>query len=123
MRIHLGTRILATNTVNLVVAGAFTVMGGFVMYPGRQRTDDLRAGVPGGLRQTPGLEPAGWRRPLPIPEFFLGLVVLARPAYTSHATLRDRKRGAPPPSDGDDDLEPGTAHPDDDTADVASTYK
>ena len=32
VRIHLGSHILATNTVNLVVAAAFTVMGIFVMY-------------------------------------------------------------------------------------------
>ena len=32
VRLHLGSHILATNTVNLVVAAAFTVMGIFVMY-------------------------------------------------------------------------------------------
>ena len=124
VRLHLGTHILATNTVNLVVAGAFTVMGLFVMY---------LAGS-GKMTSGPGFQVAfgkrlasvfGWveKATAGVPEVFLGLVVLALAAVFVYATLRDHRRGGPPPS-GDDDLESG-AQPSrqQDTADVASTHK
>jgi len=124
VRIHLGTHILATNTVNLVVAGAFTVMGGFVMY---------LAGS-GKMTSGPGFQVAFGKRlastfswvekaTAGVPEVLLGLVVLALAAVFVYATLRDRKRGGPPPS-ADDDLEPGDRpFHDEDSADVASTHK
>ena len=124
VRIHLGAHILATNTVNLVVAAAFTVMGLFVMY---------LAGS-GQMTSGPGFQVAFGKRLAStfswvekatsgVPEFFLGLVVLGLAAVFVYATLRDRKRGGPPPSD-DDDLEPGDPpFHDEDSADVASTHK
>ena len=123
VRLHLGTHILATNTVNLVVAGAFTVMGGFVMF---------LAGS-GQMTSGPGFQVAfgkhlastfGWveKATAGVPEVLLGLVVLALAAVFIYATLRDRRRGGPPPGP-DDDLQSGARPcPQPDTADVSSTH-
>ena len=103
VRLHLGTRILATNTVNLVVAAGFTIMGIFVMY---------LAGS-GKMTSGPGFQVAfgrrltsvfGWVEKVtaPIPEVVLGLFVLALAAVFVYATLRDRTRQGQPPSSGDD---------------------
>jgi cytochrome c-type biogenesis protein len=105
VRLHLGTHILATNTVNLVVAAGFALMGLFVMY---------LAGS-GKMTSGPGFQVAFGRRlaslfawvekvTAPIPEVFLGLVVLALAAVFVYATLRDSRRGGPPPA-ADEDLE------------------
>jgi len=93
VRLHLGARILATNTVNLVVAAGFTVMGLFVMY---------LAGS-GQMTSGPGFQVAFGQRlasvfawvetvTAPVPEAVLGLVVLAMAGVFVHATLRDRPR-------------------------------
>ena len=123
VRLHLGTHILATNTVNLVVAGAFTVMGGFVMY---------LAGS-GQMTSGPGFQVAfgkhlastfGWveKATAGVPEVLLGLLVLALAAVFIYATLRDRRRGGPPPP-ADDGLQSGAQPgPQPDTADVSSTH-
>ncbi|MHB8187846.1 MAG: cytochrome c biogenesis CcdA family protein [Dermatophilaceae bacterium] len=93
VRLHLGSHILATNTVNLVVAAGFTFMGIFVMY---------LAGS-GKMTSGPGFQIAfgkrlasvfGWVEKItaPIPEAALGLVVLALAGVFVYATLRDRPR-------------------------------
>src|SRR5665647_2554553 len=89
VRIHLGGHILATNTVNLVVAAAFTVMGIFVMYlaGSGKMTSDPGFQVAFGKRLASTF---GWVEKItaPIPEAFLGLVVLALAAVFVYATLR-----------------------------------
>ncbi|SKF62493.1 Uncharacterised protein [Mycobacteroides abscessus subsp. abscessus] len=82
LRFRLGTRILATNTVNLAVAiaysGEMTSGPAFQVEMGR------------GLQQVFG---AIERWTDPVPEFVLGLTVLALAAVFVIATLRDPRRG------------------------------
>ena len=98
VRLRLGARVLATNTVNLVVALGFAVMGGFVIY--LANTGQMTSG--------PGFQVAvgrwlsrGFRRieswADPIPEPVLGLAVLALAGVFVYATLRDRSRHSPAP--------------------------
>jgi cytochrome c-type biogenesis protein len=124
VRLHLGNHILATNTVNLVVAAGFTFMGLFVTY---------LAGS-GKMTSGPGFQVAFGRRlaslfawvekvTAPIPEVFLGLVVLALAGVFVYATLRDHRRGGPPPS-SDEYLESGDASPGlEDITQAPSTHK
>lgn len=98
---------LATNTVNLVVAAGFVVMGGWVIY---------LAGA-GRMTRGPGFQVAAgnvlarifnrievWTRPVPDPA--LGLVVLAIAAVFVYFTLRDRRRDRPTDPRGDGHAEP-----------------
>ena len=124
VRLHLGSRILATNTVNLVVAAAFTVMGIFVMY---------LAGS-GEMTSGPGFQVAfgrrlasvfGWVEKItaPIPEAALGLVVLALAGVFVYSTLRNRPRkGQGSPLSDDPEL-PDAPACHEDATDVPSTHK
>jgi cytochrome c-type biogenesis protein len=98
VRLHFGTHILATNTVNLVVAAGFTVMGLFVMY--LAGSEQMTSG--------PGFQVAFGKRlasvfkwietvTAPVPEAILGLVVLAIAGVFVYATLRNRPRKGEPP--------------------------
>jgi cytochrome c-type biogenesis protein len=91
VRLHLGTHILATNTVNLVVAAGFTVMGLFVMHlaSSEQMTSGPGFQVAFGKRLASFF---GWVEKVtsPVPEALLGLVVLALAGVFVYATLRDR---------------------------------
>jgi cytochrome c-type biogenesis protein len=94
VRIRVAGRILATNTVNLVVAAAFAVMGIFVIY--LANTGQMTGGP--GFQVTMGksLERLFTRIEAwtdPVPEPVLGLVVLALAAVFVVATLRDRHGG------------------------------
>lgn len=94
VQLHLGGRTVRTNTVNVVVAVGFAVMGGFVVYlAGSQR-------MTGG----PGFQVAigsflarvfarveRWTSG--VPDLLLGLGVIALAAVFVVATLRDRHRG------------------------------
>lgn len=93
VRLRLGTRTLATNTVNLGVAVVFAVIGIFVIY---------LAGS-GQMTTGPGFQVAfgknlatffAWvsTATAPIPEAILGLIVLALAAVFVYATLRGRPR-------------------------------
>jgi cytochrome c biogenesis protein CcdA len=96
VRLRLAGRTLATSTVNIAVAAAFTVMGGFVIYlasagrmtsgPGFQAA--LGRGLAGVFRHV-----EAWARPVPEP--VLGLALLALAAVFIVATLRDHSRPAP----------------------------
>lgn len=91
VRIRLAGRILATNTVNVVVAAMFTVMGGFVIY--LANTGQMTAGPGVQTSFGRGLESVftrieTWTRPVPEP--VLGLAVLALAAVFVVATLRGR---------------------------------
>ena len=92
VRLRLAGRTLATNSVNLVVAVAFTVMGGFVIY--LANTGRMTGG--------PGFQVAIGRfltrvfgrietATSAVPEPVLGLVVLALAAGFVVATLRPRR--------------------------------
>jgi cytochrome c-type biogenesis protein len=96
VRLHLGGRVLATNTVNVAVAVLFAAMGSFVIY---------LAGT-GTMTGGPGFQVAigrfltrvfarieVWTAPVPEPVLGLGLLALA--AVFVIATLRDRHRPAP----------------------------
>ena len=96
VRIRVAGRLLATNTVNLLVATAFTVMGGFLVYLANS----------GQMTGGPGFQVAIgkdlsrifsrieiWTDPVPEP--VLGLVVLVLAAVFVAVTLRDRHRPAP----------------------------
>ena len=123
VRLHLGTHILATNTVNLVVAAGFTVMGVFVMF---------LAGS-GKMTSGPGFQVAlgkrvaevfGWveKATASIPEALLGLAVLALASVFVYATLRDRSRGGPSPEPEDDLDSKADSRSHADSADAPSTH-
>ena len=108
VRLHFGSRILATNTVNLVVAGAFVFMGIFVMF---------LAGS-GEMTSGPGYQVAfgkqlaksfAWIEKVtaPVPEGVLGLAVLALAGVFVYATLRNRPRRGQSTLESADDPEPG----------------
>ena len=91
VRVRVAGRVLVTNTVNVAVALAFAVMGGFVLY--LANTAQMTGG--------PGFQVAvgSWLERVftrieqwsdPVPEPVLGLVVLALAAGFVVATLRDR---------------------------------
>jgi len=124
VRLHLGSRIVATNTVNLMVAAGFTVMGLFVMY---------LAGS-GKMTSGPGFQVAfgrrlasifGWieKATAPIPEVFLGLFVLTLAAIFVYATLRSRPRQVKPSLSGDDQENEADSSCHGNATDTSSTHK
>jgi len=124
VRIHVGRHILATNTVNLVVAAAFTVMGLFVMYLAGSGT--MTSG--GGFQVAFGKRLAstfGWVEKVtaPVPEAILGLFVLALAGVFVYATLRNRPSGGQLCSSAEDpeDEDPMSSH--EDTIDATSNHK
>lgn len=93
IRLRVAGRVLLTNTINVTVAIAFSVMGGFVIY--LANTGSMTGG--------PGFQVAVGRQlsevferieewAEPVPEPLLGLGVLALAAVFVVATLRDRRR-------------------------------
>jgi hypothetical protein len=78
VRVRLGRRVLATNTVNIVVAAGFTVMGGFIIY--LANTGQMTSGPE--IQVATGRALAGWFVALedwlkPVPEPILGFGLLA----------------------------------------------
>ena len=124
VRLHLAGRTLATNTVNLVVAGAFTIMGIFVIYLAGSGTMTSGPGFQKGIaRGVAGV--FGWVEKItkPVPEAILGLVILALASVFVYATLRDRTRRGPTPF-SDDDPDSGVGPADhEDSADLPSNPK
>src|SRR5664280_962998 len=95
VRIRVAGRVLATNTINLAVAGGFTAMGGFIIH---------LAGS-GQMTGGPGFQVAigrglarlfarieDWTAPVPDPLLGAGLLALA--GVFVYATLTDRRRRA-----------------------------
>jgi cytochrome c-type biogenesis protein len=124
VHLHFGSRILATNTVNLVVAAGFTVMGLFVMYLAGSGTMTSGPGfqVAFGKRLASAF---GWVEKVtaPIPEVFLGLFVLALAAVFVYATLRNRPgRGQLPSSADDPELQDASSSRED-TIEQDSTHR
>lgn len=93
IRLRVAGRVLVTNTINVAVAIAFTVMGGFVIYLANtgSMTSGPRFQVVVGRQLSEIFERIGaWVDPVPEP--LLGLGVLALAAVFVIATLRDRRR-------------------------------
>lgn len=114
VRLRVAGRVLATNTVNLVVAAGFTVMGGFLIYlagAGRMTSGPgFQVAIGKGLSQL-FARVETWTEPIPEP--ILGLAVLTLAAVFVAATLRDRHRPVPVEQDTDAPHRHGT--PDDPT--------
>jgi cytochrome c-type biogenesis protein len=101
LRIRVAGRTLATNTVNLAVAVAFAVMGGFVIW--LAGSAQMTAGPGFQVTVGKGLERLFTRIETwvdPVPEPVLGLAVLALAAIFVFATLRDR--GSSPADEADE---------------------
>lgn len=93
VRIRLAGKVLATNTINIAVAAAFAVMGGFVIY--LANTGQMTGGPGFQVSIGQGLSKVFARIEIwtdPVPEPALGLVVLTLAAVFVVATLRDRRR-------------------------------
>jgi cytochrome c biogenesis protein CcdA len=115
VRLRLGGRVLATNTINLVVAAGFTIMGIFVIYLAGSGT--MTSGP--GFQAATGRSLAGLFERLeqwvsPVPEPLLGVGVMALAAVFVVATLRDRghpqhERGTDPTA-ADDGVPADTCH-------------
>jgi cytochrome c biogenesis protein CcdA len=92
IRLRFGTRTLRTNTVNLAVAVAFTIMGvaviGLAGSPDMTRGADAQYAAGAGLTSLAG-RVLDWLAPVPEPLLGLGLIMLAG-AFV-WATLRDRR--------------------------------
>ena len=97
IRIRLAGRVVRTNTVNLVVAIGFAVMGIAIIL--QANSTDMTGGdsplVPVGDRLTEQIKGLlAWTSPVPEP--VLGLALLGLVATFVAVTLRDRRRTAPP---------------------------
>ena len=95
IRVRVAGRVWATNSINVLVAAAFAVMGGFVIYLANTGTmtggSGFQVAIGGQLAKVfQSIE--GWARP--VPEALLGLFVLALAAVFVIATLRDRRPAA-----------------------------
>jgi cytochrome c-type biogenesis protein len=91
VRLRLAGKVLATNTVNLAVAVAFAVMGGFVIY--LANTGQMTGGPGFQVSIGKGLSEVFVRIEKwadPVPEPVLGLAVLGLAAVFVAATLLDR---------------------------------
>ena len=113
VRIQVAGKVLATNTVNLVVAAGFTVMGGFVIY--LANTGQMTGGPGFQVSIGKGLGRIFARIETwtdPVPEPLLGLAVLALAAVFVVATLRDRHRPTPveQANELDDEADTGGCH-------------
>jgi len=97
VRIRVAGKILAINTVNLVVAAAFAVMGVFVIY--LANTGQMTGGPGFQVAMGKTLERIFTRIEVwtdPVPEPILGLAVLALAVLFVIATLRDRHHTTDP---------------------------
>jgi len=110
VRLRPGRRTLHTNTVNLAVAIAFAVMGGFVIYLAGAGTMTRGPGFQvaiGGFLGRVFARVEQWTSPVPEP--VLGLLVLAIAGVFVYATLRDprRRAAARQPANPDPQSDPG----------------
>jgi cytochrome c biogenesis protein CcdA len=116
VRIRIGSRLLVTNSLNLAVAVAFVVMGGFIIA--LANSADMTRGTAfqadaGEFLARIFLRIEQWARPVPEPVLGLALVALA--AVFVWATLVGRRTRAPHPSSGNGDADdpPSDAQPSD----------
>jgi cytochrome c biogenesis protein CcdA len=100
VRLRVAGRTVVTSTVNIVVAAAFAVMGGFVIYLAGTAQMTGGPGFQAAIGRWLGerfTQVQAWLSPVPEP--VLGLLVLAVAAVFVWATLTDRGR-ADRPADG-----------------------
>ncbi|WP_341360918.1 cytochrome c biogenesis CcdA family protein [Georgenia sp. M64] len=119
VKIRLGARTVVTNTLNLAVAIAFTIMGIFVIA--LAGSPDMTGGTAAQAATGEGLAEIFGRIQTwlsPVPEPLLGLALLALAAVFVLSTLRDRGRRAADGSATRSDTTIGTT----DTAEGASTH-
>jgi cytochrome c biogenesis protein CcdA len=119
VRFRIGGRVIATNSLNLVVAVGFTVMGGFIIALANDR--DMTGGTElqdkaSNILTTVFLRIQDWLSPVPEP--ILGLMLLALVGVFVLATLAGRRRGGDidvpddsPTSDSPAELADATADP------------
>ena len=120
VRLRLAGRTLVTNTINVGVAVAFTLMGGFVIYLANTGTmtggPGFQVAIGRGLART-FQRIATWTEPVPEP--VLGLAVLALAGVFIYATLRDRHR--PAPTSAPQPAPPPSCHGGQDVSDLDQT--
>lgn len=107
VRLRLGGWTLATNTVNLLVAAGFAVMGGFIIY--LANTGQMTSGPE--LQVATGRALAGWFANLetwlkPVPEPLLGAALLAIAGIFVWGTLIGRRRQPAAPDPEPEPTEP-----------------
>jgi cytochrome c biogenesis protein CcdA len=113
IRLRLAGHTVMTNSVNVVVAAAFAIMGGFVIYlaGAAQMTTGPGFQVAIGRWLSRQFEQVQqWLSPVPEP--VLGLLVAAIAALFVYATLIERRRDHQPATDRDNTQEPTLAHAD-----------
>ena len=100
VHLRLGPKMLHTNTINLLVALGFVVMGLAVITlagsPNMTGGTELQTSI-GAALTTMASDLLQWLRPVPDPLLGLGLLVLA--GVFVYATLRDRKSSHPASAD------------------------
>jgi cytochrome c biogenesis protein CcdA len=100
IRLRVAGRTLVTNTVNLAVAVAFAIMGGFIVYLAGASTMTAGPGFQAAIGRWLAHRFDEVQRWLsPVPEPVLGLAVLAVAGVFVWATLTDRRRHHPPTDD------------------------
>ena len=117
VRLRIGGKTWHTNTVNIAVAAAFTVMGGFIIYLAGAKTmtrgPRFQAAIGDWLARIFARIQA-WTAPLP--EGLLGLAVLSLAAVFVYATIIDRSRSREAITEHDPDQDQDRAcshHPED----------
>jgi cytochrome c-type biogenesis protein len=110
IRLRLGSWRLTTNSVNVAVAAAFTVMGGFIIYLAGAATMTTGPGFQAAIGEWLSRQFTIVDRWLaPVPEPVLGLLVAAVAAGLVYVTLVDRRRDrTTAPADDTDSCHAGT---------------
>jgi len=107
IRLHAFGQTLVTNSVNVAVAIAFAVMGGFVIYLAGASTMTTGLAFQAAIgRWLSGRFEHLQRWLAPIPEPVLGLLVIGVAAVFVWAMLADRRPGEPPPASSAADAQP-----------------
>ncbi len=97
VRLRLPGHTLVTNTVNIAVAVAFAVMGGFIIYLAGAKQMTSGPGLQATIGRWLGRQFEQVQQWLdPVPEPVLGLLVLAVAGVLVWATLTDRRKPEPP---------------------------
>jgi cytochrome c biogenesis protein CcdA len=112
VRLRLGSWTLATNTVNLLVAAGFAIMGGFIIY--LANTGQMTSGPE--IQVATGRALATWFANLetwlkPVPEPLLGAGLLAIAGIFVWGTLIGRRRQPAAPSPAPEPTEPPASEP------------